>query len=162
MNGLTNTEPEAITGAPASIFHRGWPRRIALFGYFVPAVVGVCVRTYLQHIGKPVMEWSWVFDRSVQFLVLLAYWDIPFLLVAKLARRKPLSNRANLLMVLGAFLGTLVASVYLFADMWKNVEAILLGALLIPFLILPGTVVGFVLGWLAGTCFPHIDRHSKK
>jgi len=139
-----------------SIFRRGWPLAIALVGYFFPAVVGVCVRAYLQHIGKPVIEWAWVFEpvRLIQFLVFMTYWDVPFLLVAALARRKPISDRANRPLVLGGFLGTLAASTLVFADLWRNIEAIIMGALLIPFFVLPGTLAGLALGWLFARLLP--------
>ena len=151
MNPVANSQPVTVgDSSHGPIVNRGWPLRIVLFGYFVPAVVGICVRTYLHHIGKPVVEWSWIFDpsRLVQFLVFFAYWDVPFLLVAALAHRKPWSDRANRPVVLGAFLGTLLASILLFADLWRNIEAVMIGALLIPFFILPGTLVGLALGWL--------------
>ncbi|MGH9681682.1 MAG: hypothetical protein ACRD4Y_17180 [Candidatus Acidiferrales bacterium] len=137
-------------------FLRGWSLGIALIGYFLPAVVGVFVRAYLQRIGKPVIEWSWMFEpvRLVQFLVFFAYWDVPFLLVAALACRKPLSDHANRPLVLGAFLGTLASSTLVFADLWRNMEAILMGAVLIPFFILPGTLAGLALGWLLGRFLP--------
>ena len=113
-------------------------------------------RAHLQRIGKPVIEWSWVFEpvRLVQFLVFFTYWDVPFLLVAALARRKPMSDRANRPLVLGAFLGTLAASTLIFADLWRNIEAIVIGALLIPFIVLPGTLAGLALGWLLARILP--------
>lgn len=92
---MTESRPETVGGSPlAPIFlGRGWPQRIVLFGYFVPVFVGVCVRTYLQHIGKPVVEWSWIFEppRIVQFLLFLAYWDAPFFW----SRRWPAANRCR-------------------------------------------------------------------
>ena len=137
-------------------YRRGWPLAIALIGYLLPALVGVFVRAHLQRIGKPVIEWSWVFEpvRLVQFLVFFTYWDVPFLLVAALARRKPMSDRANRPLVLGAFLGTLAASTLIFADLWRNIEAIVIGALLIPFFVLPGTLAGLALGWLLARILP--------
>lgn len=57
-------------------------------------------------------------------------------------------------MVLSAFMGTLLTSILLFADLWRNIEAVLIGALLIPFLILPGTLVGSAIGWLVARLLP--------
>lgn len=157
MNPRANDQPaNSGDSTQGSRFDRRWPLRIALFGYFVPPVIGVCVRSYLVHIGKPVVEWSWIFGspRLIVFLALLVYWDVPFLLVAALAHRRPLTNPANRPLVVGAFLGTLAASVFLFADLWRNIEAVMIGALVIPFFILPGTLVGLALGWLVAHMIP--------
>jgi hypothetical protein len=133
-----------------SFLRRGWPRRITLIGYFLPVVVGLCVRVYLQRMARPVVEWSWFFEpvRLMGMAISLAYWDIPFLLIAAMAGRRPLKDRKNRILVTGGFLGTLLLSILVFADLWRNIEAIMMGTILIPFFILPGTLVGLGIGWL--------------
>ena len=52
---------------------KGWPRRIALSGYFLPVLIGICVHEYLQVVGKPMMGWDWIFTwfyMPHQFLLL--------------------------------------------------------------------------------------------
>lgn len=122
-----------------------------VFGYFLPVIVGIVVRSYLQSIGKPVVEWSWVFSPSlfIYFVFALLYWELPYFLLAWLGRPRPLADPDRAIIVFGGFLGTSLTSILLFADVWKNVEAVILGTLAIPFLILPGTLLGLAIGWIA-------------
>ncbi|HKV25721.1 MAG TPA: hypothetical protein VJN93_14095 [Candidatus Acidoferrum sp.] len=135
-------------------FAKGWPRRIALSGLGLPVVVGIAVRQYLDFIGKPVMPWSWIlawFYQPFQLILLvliLAYWDIPFLIVAALAGKRPLDVPQNRLLVRMAYVATFLTSVLIFALLWRNTEAVVMILPLIPLFILPGTLAGYGLGWL--------------
>lgn len=122
-----------------------------LLGYFLPVMVGILVRSYLQSIGKPVAEWSWFFNPSlfIYFVFALLYWEVPFFLVAWLGRPSRIAKPGRATIVLGGFLGTLVPSILLFANLAENGEAIILGTIIIPFLILPGTLLGLAIGWAA-------------
>jgi hypothetical protein len=122
-----------------------------LLGYFLPVMVGILVRSYLQSIGKPVAEWSWFFNPSlfIYFVFALLYWEVPFFLVAWLGRPSRIADPGRTIIVFAGFLGTSLASILLFADFWKNLEAVILGTIIIPFLILPGTLLGLAIGWVA-------------
>jgi hypothetical protein len=138
------------------LFTGGWPRRIAVSTFFLPVVVGICVREILQALGKPVMPWIWIlswFFNPVQFVFLLgmlAYWDVPFLIVAALASNTLMQNRKNRILVYGGFFGTLLFSIIVFGDLWRITEALLMLSGLIPIYILPGTILGLAIGWLVG------------
>jgi hypothetical protein len=138
------------------LFTGGWPRRIALSTFFLPVVVGICVREILQAMGKPVMPWIWIlnwFFNPVQFVFLLgilAYWGVPFLIVATLASNKRMQDTKNRILVYGGFFGTLLFSIVVFGDLWRVTEELLMLSALIPLYILPGTVLGLVIGWLVG------------
>ena len=137
-------------------FRKGWPRRIALSGYFLPVLIGICVRQYLQSIGKPVMPWGWIlswFYRPGQVIVLfltLAYWDVPFLIVGALAGKWQMDNKKHRILVFSAFVGTLLFTLRVYGYLWKNTEAVVMGAPLIPMFVLPGTLLGLGIGWLLG------------
>lgn len=133
-----------------SFLTNGWPRRIALFGYFLPVVIGILIRQYLVIMGKPVMPWGWFFNpaRLFQMLFLLAYWDVPFLIVARLAAQRATGNNKDLHFPWGAFIGTLLFSVGTFGFLWMSVEAIYIVAPVIPFFIVVGTLIGSGIGWL--------------
>ena len=130
----------------------GWPRRIVLLGYFLPILVGVLVREYLVMVGKPVMPWGWFFNpgRVFQMVFLLAYWDVPFLIVAALVARNSAGDNKNTHLAWGAFLGTLLFSLAVFGFLWMSVEAIYMLAPVIPFFVLVGTIMGGGIGWSAG------------
>lgn|GEM_PF-4387375 len=151
VNGSTQVgaPPRPEAGTVRAIFHDRWSVFMLLFGYVLPVIVGILVRSHLQAIGKPVVEWSWFFYpvRVVQMLILLAYWDIPFFLVAWLHQSHRLPKRGNPIIIFCGFLGTSAASAVLFADLWRNIEAVLLGAVIVPFFILPGTLLGLAIGW---------------
>ncbi len=122
-----------------------------LFGYFFPVIVGILGGFYLQRTGKPIDPWSGFFDPS--FLNYLAgallYWELPLFFVAWLGRPSRIAKPGRATIVLGGFLGTLVPSILLFANLAENGEAIILGTIIIPFLILPGTLLGLAIGWAA-------------
>jgi hypothetical protein len=53
-------------------------------------------------------------------------------------------------LIYGAFLGTAVSDIIVFIEAWWNVEAVVLGFLVIPFLVFGGTLLGSALGFCAG------------
>lgn len=122
-----------------------------LFGYFFPVIAGILGGFYLQRTGKPIDPWSGFFDPS--FLNYLAgallYWELPLFFVAWLGRPSRIADPGRTIIVFAGFLGTSLASILLFADFWKNLEAVILGTIIIPFLILPGTLLGLAIGWAA-------------
>ncbi|HVA95619.1 MAG TPA: hypothetical protein VNI36_12040 [Candidatus Dormibacteraeota bacterium] len=134
-------------------FRKGWPRRIALFGFFLPVIIGLFVRHSLQNMGKPVMSWDWIlpwFYRPNQMVILLlalAYLDIPFLLVAAIAGKLPLARIRNRTLVYGALFGTLLFTIMVFGYLWRNTEAVILILPIIPIYVLPGTLLGLAIGW---------------
>lgn len=142
------------------LFTGGWPRRIALSSFFLPVVVGVCVREILQAMGKPVMSWSWILSwfyspgPLVFLLLTLAYWDVPFLIVAALATNRRMEERKNRILVYGGFFGTLLFSIVVFGYLWRATEAVVMLSYIIPLYILPGTVLGLATGWLIGHFSP--------
>lgn len=133
---------------------KGWPRRIVLSGYFLPIVVGIVVRQYLEAAGASVMPWSWIlswFYRPGQLLIVLivlAYWDFPFLAVAAVAGKWGMDDERKRAPVYAGLCGTLVLSIVLFAELWRNVEGVFAALIVIPILILPGTLFGLGAGWL--------------
>ena len=137
-------------------FRKGWPRRIALSGFFLPVIVGICVRQYLHSVGKPVMSWDWILPwfyrpgRLLLLLIVLAYWDVPFLAVAALADKRPLDKIRNRSLVYGAFSGTLLFTILVFGDLWRDTEAVVMISPMIPLFILPGTLLGLAVGWAVG------------
>lgn len=137
-------------------FKRGWPQRIALSGLPLPLLTGICVRQYLQTQGKPVESWTWILGwfyhpaQLVALILILAYWDTPFLFIAALAGKRELAiNRLRILVNCG-FAGTFVISVLVFADLWRNVEAVAIAFPIIPLYVMPGTLLGLGAGWLLG------------
>lgn len=128
----------------------GWPWIVVAVGYFVPGVIGVCVRQYLASIGKPVMPWSWVAQAFPTLVIFSVIWVIPFVLVALLSGR--LKNRGMQYegLIYGGFLGTAAAEIIVFIEAWWNVEAVVLGFLVIPFLVFGGTLVGGAVGFCSG------------
>ena len=69
-----------------------WPWIVVATGYFLPGIIGVCVRQYLASIGKPVMPWSWVAREFGVLAIFSLYWVLPFLLVALVAARLSLTE----------------------------------------------------------------------
>jgi hypothetical protein len=138
------------------LYKGGWRRRIALSSFFLPVVVGICVREILQMMGKPVMPWSWIlswfYDPGpfVLMLCTLAYWDVPFLIVAALASNRRMEDKKYRILVYGGFFGTLLFSIVVFGYLWTVTEAIFLISYLIPMPILLGTILGLATGWLVG------------
>jgi hypothetical protein len=138
------------------LFTGGWPRRIALSTFFLPVVVGICVREILQVMGKPVVQWSWILSwffnlfQFVRLVGMLAYWDVPFLIVAALASNKRMQDRKNRILVRGGFFGTLLFSIVVFGYVWRVTEAVFMISYLIPLPILLGTVLGLATGWVVG------------
>ncbi|MGB9465089.1 MAG: hypothetical protein WBR10_08245 [Candidatus Acidiferrum sp.] len=128
----------------------GWTWIVVAVGYFLPAIVGVCVRQYLASIGKPVMSWGWVAQEFTLLAVFSLIWVLPFVLVALLAGWLSLAEIKYRGFVYGAFVGTAVSEIIIFIQAWWNVEAIFLGFLEIPVLVLGGTVLGGALGFLVG------------
>jgi hypothetical protein len=137
-----------------------WPWVIVVAGYFLPGVIGVCVRQYLQSIGRPVMPWSWVAQEVGLFVIFSFIWVLPFVFVALIAALFPLAESKYHGLVYGALMGTALFEVLVFIDAWWNVEAIILGFLVIPFLVFGGTLLGgglgFLTGWLIGRA-----RHKR-
>lgn len=133
---------------------KGWPRRIVLSGYFIPIVVGIGVRQYLEVIGVPVMPWTWILGwfyhpgQLLFLLMVLAYWDSPFFAIAALAGTWGMDDERKRALVYGGFCGSLLFSIVVFAILWKNVEAVVLLSPAIPFAIFPGTLLGLGVGWL--------------
>jgi hypothetical protein len=133
----------------------GWPRRIALSTFFLPVVVGICVREILQTMGKPVLLWDWILEvfNPFNFALLLgwlAYWDVPFLLVAALASNMRMQDRKNRILVYGGFFGTLLFSIVVFGYLWTETGTLLTLSELIPLFILPGTILGLAAGLFVG------------
>ena len=128
----------------------GWPWFVVAAGYFLPGVIGVCVREYLQSIGKPVMPWSWVAQEIGLIAIFSLIWVLPFVFVALIAGRLSLAEIKYRGLVYGAFLGTALFEIRVFIDAWWNVEAVYLGFLVIPVLVFGGTLLGGGLGFLAG------------
>jgi predicted membrane-bound mannosyltransferase len=152
---------ELVSLAALIIFFRflyagGWRRRIALSSFFLPVVVGICVREILQVMGKPVMPWSWIlswFSNPGPFVLMvctLAYWDVPFLIVAALASNRRMEDKKNRILVYCGLSGTLLFSIVVFGYLWTVMEAIFMISYLIPLPILLGTVLGLATGWLVG------------
>jgi hypothetical protein len=135
-------------------FRKGWPRRIALSGYFLPVLVGICVRQYLQSIGKPVMAWRWILSwfynpgQLIVLVLLLAYWDVPFLIVAAIAGKWQMDDKRHRILVYSAFFGTILFTLVVFGNLWKNTEAVVMMAPVIPLYVLPGTLLGIGIGWI--------------
>jgi hypothetical protein len=135
---------------------KGWPRRIALSGFFLPVLIGMFVRQYLWMLGKPVMPWTWIlswFYRPLQLMYLLAvlaYWDVPFLVVAALAGKLPLYQAKNRWLVSAGYVGTLLSTFLVFGYLWRDTEAVLMGIPVIPFAVILGTFLGLGVGWVFG------------
>lgn len=138
---------------------RRWPWVIVAIGYFLPGVVGICVRQYLQSIGAPAMPWSQVGREFPVLAIASVFWALPFFLVARLARRLPLADSKNRGLLYGAFLGTALCEVFIFIGFWSSrfwLEAVYFGFafLLIPIPVFLGTLLGgtlgFLIGWLVG------------
>ncbi|MGC2832466.1 MAG: hypothetical protein WB627_10835 [Candidatus Acidiferrum sp.] len=127
-----------------------WPWIIVAIGFFLPGIIGVCVRQYLVSIGKPVMPWSWVAQAFPSLVIFSLIWVLPYVLVALIAGRLMRRKVRYLGLTCGAFLGTAVAEILVFVDAWRNVEAVVLGFLVIPILVFGGTLLGGVLGFLTG------------
>jgi len=137
-------------------FRKGWPRRIALSGYFLPVLIGICVRQYLQSIGKPVMPWDWILrwfyhpGQLIFLFFMLAYWDVPFLMVAALAGKWQMDSKKHRIHVYSAFFGTLLFTLLVYGYLWRNTEAVVMIAPIIPLYVLPGTILGLGIGWFLG------------
>lgn len=145
---------------PVSSEKLKWPWIVAIAGYFLPGLIGICVWLYLRLVGIPGIEPKQFGSivRGIPFYaVVFLLWDIPFLIVATVAERLPLARSKHRGLIVGAFLGTALAEVALFIDIWKNAEAVaLFSSFLLPILlgfILGGTLVGGLVGLLIGWWF---------
>lgn len=123
------------------------PLLILLIGLFTPAVIGVIVRTYLAAVGKPVMPWSWIFGHIGMFLVLSLIWVIPCAAVALLASSRRENGRPIGRDVVGAFIGFMAATIWIFSQLWLDVEAVVMGAIIVPILTSIATIIGGAVGW---------------
>jgi hypothetical protein len=137
-------------------FKRGWPRRIAVLGYFLPLVIGLCVREFIVMTGGQGASWEWILGwflspRSLLFvLAVFYYWDLPFLIVATMAAKLDIGAPRIRALVFGAFFGSLVFTILVFGDLWTDVEHLFFFIDLVPFAVLQGTVLGLGIGWLIG------------
>lgn len=135
---------------------------IAVGGFFLPIIVGLLGRAFLQLRGVPVIELKWFFEPGglrvtfILFNFLLA--DIPFIIAAvishRLLRVEPAgSTTARVAAVCGMVTATALSSVVLFLLVWTSrywEDFFLLGGLyLLPYM-LTSLFLGLALGWLVG------------
>jgi hypothetical protein len=123
------------------------PLLILLTGFFTPAAIGVIVRTYLAAVGKPVMSWAWIFGHIGMFLVLSLIWALPCAAIAVLASRRKEKGQPIGKDVVGAFIGFMAATILLFSQLWLDVEAVVMGAIIVPVLTSIATIIGGAVGW---------------
>jgi hypothetical protein len=130
-------------------------------GYFLPSVIGVCVRQYLQSIGKPVMTWSEVGHMLLELTFLSLIWVLPFASVA-LFTSGLLTDSKYRGFAYGAFLGTALCEVPVFIAVWEDGlgEVLFYGFLIIPIFLFGGMFLGGALGYLAGWLVGRV-RHSR-
>jgi hypothetical protein len=147
---ITTVSTQHIHSPEHSSGNAGWPWIVVAVGYFLPGVIGVCVRQYLVSIGKPVMPWSWVAQELPVLAIFSMIWVVPFVMVALLNGRLKSRGMQFQGLIYGAFLGTAVSEIIVFIEAWWNVEAVVLGFLVIPFLVFGGTLLGSALGFCAG------------
>ena len=146
--------PTQIVNVPRQTSAKpAWPWAIAVAGYFLPCLVGICVWVYLQDAGKPVMSLGWIVKAIPMFVMFSAFWVLPFVTVALAAAYVPLAQRKYRGLVYGAFLGTALFEIVLFGYAWLNVEIVVMGFLFLAVAIFAGTLAGACAGFLIGWYF---------
>jgi hypothetical protein len=140
-----------LGNAPAQFIAKPrWPWYIVALGYFLPCVIGLGVWFHLKSIGRPVMSSEWIIGSIPYFAILSCYWVFPFVIVALLAVRVPLSETKYRALVFGAFLGAALGEIIIFGDAWTNVEAIALAYLDLPIPVCVATGLGALIGLAIG------------
>jgi hypothetical protein len=137
-------------------------RWIAVLGFFLPILVGLLYRFYLQLRGQPVIELGWFLGGGLPTIVSLLSFviaDIPFMIAAVVARRllrvEPISTAATrVASVAGMVIGTAVSSIALFLMMWSSHGWpefwFFWGVLGFLLYMLPCMIIGLGLGWVVG------------
>lgn len=130
-----------------------WPWAVVLSGYFLPCLVGICVWFYLRAMGKPVMPLSWIWGAIPMLIISSFVWVLPFVVVALAAVRIPLAHKKYAGLVYGAFAGTVLFEILVFAYAWLDVEIVVMGVLILPVAVFAGTLAGAIFGLFLGLYF---------
>lgn len=140
------TSPEVTNRAGSKVTT---PLLMLATGFVSPPIVGLVVRTYLAAIGKPVLPWDWIFGHLGMFLMFFTIWNLPGASVALVAYIRRENGQPMGKDVVGAFIGTMLMMIWIVSQLWLDIEAVVLGAFLVPAFTTVGAIIGGAIGWAA-------------
>jgi len=155
----------SVNSSPSPPRHlRGLALAVIAVGLLVPPVMGLVVRVYLQHLGRPVLEWSEIF--SVSFLIIsvimVAWAATPFGGLAAVlwfwCRHSPSRTdaRVRFIAVGVGFLAAALADIAGYAEMWHTSDFLV--GFAIPGMVFSAAAIGVLLGWLVARATVELRR----
>jgi Na+/H+-translocating membrane pyrophosphatase len=146
---------------------------IAVFGFFLPILIGLLFRLYRLLLGQPITahELAWSFAPSTMTVMLLSFFiaGIPFVIASLIAvhllRVDPISTATTrVASVAGMVIGTALFSTVLYFMVWRSQYwedfFFMNGAqATLPYM-LACTIIGLGLGWVVGRLLQ--SRENKR
>ncbi len=136
---------------------------IAVFGFFLPILLGLLFRFYYLLRGQPVTanELAWTFYPNTMMVMLRSFLiaDFPFMIAWVIARRllrlEPTSTATTrVASVVGMVIGTSISSIALYCEVWRShywEDFFFMDGTLVSLPItLTGMILGLGLGWIVG------------
>ena len=147
---------------------------IAILGFFLPILVGLLFRFYLQLRGQPVIELTWFLGGGLRMTIILLTFliaDIPFMIASVIARRllrvEPISTATTrVASVVGMVMVTAVSSIVLFLIVWSSQYwediIFMFGAVALLLYMLPCMIIGLGLGLVVGQLLQSRENHRLR